>query len=109
MVGINEVLGYRYRYYDGFSDNYGFTGIAVALLGRNHPLGVVIAALLFAVLQRGGVPVDAFTQRVSKDIVLILQALVIIFVAAEAMFRFKVGRKQGAGGGTVPAGKVAEV
>ena len=41
MVGINEVLGYRYRYYDGFSDNYGFTGIAVALLGRNHPVGVI--------------------------------------------------------------------
>ena len=53
MVGINEVLGYRYRYYDGFSDNYGFTGIAVALLGRNHPAGVLVAALLFAVLQRG--------------------------------------------------------
>jgi simple sugar transport system permease protein len=87
MVGINEVLGYRYRYYDGFSDNYGFTGIAVALLGRNHPAGVVLAALLFAVLQRGGVPVDAFTQFVSKDIVQILQALVILFVAAEAMFR----------------------
>jgi general nucleoside transport system permease protein len=97
MVGINEVLGYRYRYYDGFSDNYGFTGIAVALLGRNHPLGVVIAALLFAVLQRGGVPVDAFTQLVSKDIVLILQALVIIFVAAEGMFRTKGGRWQRAG------------
>lgn len=87
MVGINEVLGYRYRYYDGFSDNYGFTGIAVALLGRNHPVGVVAAALLFAVLQRGGMPVDAFTQRVSKDIVVIVQALVILFVAAEAMFR----------------------
>ena len=41
MVGINEVLGYRHRYYDGFSDNYGFTGIAVALLGRNHPVGVI--------------------------------------------------------------------
>jgi simple sugar transport system permease protein len=89
MVGINEVLGYRYRYYDGFSDNYGFTGIAVALLGRNHPAGVLLAALLFAVLQRGGVPVDAFTQLVSKDIVQILQALVILFVAAEAMFRWK--------------------
>ena len=50
MVGINEVLGYRHRYYDGFSDNYGFTGIAVALLGRNHPVGVVFAALLFAML-----------------------------------------------------------
>jgi simple sugar transport system permease protein len=87
MVGINEVLGYRYRYYDGFSDNYGFTGIAVALLGRNHPAGVFVAALLFAVLQRGGLPVDAFTQLVSKDIVLILQGLVIVFVAAEAMFR----------------------
>ena len=44
MVGINEVLGYRYRYYDGFSANYGFTGIAVALLGRNHPVGVLLAA-----------------------------------------------------------------
>jgi ABC-type uncharacterized transport system permease subunit len=87
MVGINEVLGYRHRYYDGFSDNYGFTGIAVALLGRNHPAGVLAAALLFAVLQRGGLPVDAFTANVSKDIVQILQALVILFVAAEAMFQ----------------------
>ncbi|MCM3878537.1 MAG: ABC transporter permease [Vicinamibacterales bacterium] len=87
MVGINEVLGYRHRYYDGFSDNYGFTGIAVALLGRNHPVGVVLAALLFAVLTRGGVPVDAFTQHVTKDIVQILQATIILFVAAEALFR----------------------
>ena len=87
MVGINEVLGYRYRYYDGFSDNYGFTGIAVALLGRNHPAGVVVSALLFAVLARGGVPVDAFTEHVTKDIVQILQAVIILFVAAEAAFR----------------------
>ena len=92
MVGINDVLGYRYRYYDGFSDNYGFTGIAVALLGRNHPVGVVVAAFLFAVLQRGAVPVDAFTEHVSKDIVQILQALVILFVAAEAMFRGPLGK-----------------
>ena len=91
MVAINEVLGYRYRYYDGFSDNYGFTGIAVALLGRNHPAGVLIAALLFAVLQRGAVPVDAFTQYVSKDIVQILQAVIILFVASEAMFRGTIG------------------
>jgi simple sugar transport system permease protein len=44
MVAIGEVLGYRYRYYDGFSDGWGFLGIAVALLGRNHPLGIFIAA-----------------------------------------------------------------
>jgi ABC-type uncharacterized transport system permease subunit len=107
MVGINEVLGYRHRYYDGFSDNYGFTGIAVALLGRNHPFGVVVAALLFAVLQRGGVPVDAFTQLVSKDIVLILQALVILFVAAETMFRGPINTfsfLRAAGGGQPAAG-----
>lgn len=94
MVGIHEVLGYRHRYYDGFSDNYGFTGIAVALLGRNHPAGVLVAALLFAVLQRGAVPVDAFTAHVSKDIVLILQGLVILFVAAEAAFRHVLARRR---------------
>jgi len=87
MVGINEVMGHRYRYYDGFSDNYGFTGIAVALLGRNHPVGVILSALLFAVLQRGGIPVDAFTQHVTKDIVQVLQGTIILFVAAEAFFR----------------------
>jgi general nucleoside transport system permease protein len=87
MVGINEVLGYRYRYYDGFSANYGFVGIAVALLGRNHPVGVFIAAMLFAILLRGGIFVDAFTMHVSKDIVDMLQGIVIVFVAAEAMFR----------------------
>lgn len=87
MVGINEVLGYRYRFYDSFSPGYGFTGIAVALLGRNHPVGVLLAALLFGGLIRGGLFVDIFTDKVSKDLVLVLQALVILFVAAEAMFR----------------------
>jgi len=86
-VGINEVMGYRHLYYDGFSDNYGFTGIAVALLGRNHPVGVLCAAFLFAILSRGGIPVDAFTQHVTKDIVQILQATIILFVAAEGFFR----------------------
>jgi len=87
MVGINEVLGYRHRYYDGFSANYGFTGIAVALLGRNHPVGVLLAALLFGMMIRGGIFVDAFTNNVSKDLVDVLQGIVILFVAAEAMFR----------------------
>jgi simple sugar transport system permease protein len=87
MVAIGEVLGYRYRYYHGFSANYGFTGIAVALLGRNHPVGVLFAALLFGALIRGGIPVDAFTDHVSKDLVEVLQALVILFVACEALFR----------------------
>jgi simple sugar transport system permease protein len=92
MVAVNEVLGYRYNYYDGFSANYGFTGIAVALLGRNHPVGVLLAALMFGALTRGGIFVDAFSERVSKDIVEVLQAVVILFVAAEAFFRGTFGR-----------------
>ncbi|HEU4432004.1 MAG TPA: ABC transporter permease [Pyrinomonadaceae bacterium] len=92
MVGINEVMGYRYRYYDGFSDNYGFTGIAVALLGRNHPVGVILAALLFAVLQHGGIYVDGFSEHVTKDIVQVLQGIIILFVAAEAFFKWSLGR-----------------
>src|SRR6266446_774610 len=92
MVGINEVLGYHYRYYDGFSDNYGFTGIAVALLGRNHPVGVVLSALLFAILQHGGIYVDGFSEHVTKDIVQVLQGIIILFVAAEAFFRGSFGR-----------------
>lgn len=91
-VAINEVLGYRYRYYDGFSPGYGFTGIAVALLGRNHPVGVLLAALLFGALIRGGLFVDIFTDHVSKDLVLVLQAVIILFVAAEALFRGPFGR-----------------
>lgn len=91
MVGINEVMGYRYRYYDGFSDGYGFTGIAVALLGRNHPVGVILAALLFAVLQHGGIYVDGFSEHITKDIVQVLQGVIILFVAAEALFRGVLG------------------
>ncbi len=87
MVGSNEVLGYRYRYYHDFSPGYGFAGIAVALLGRNHPVGVVLAAILFGALNRGGLFVDIFTDRVSKDLVQVLQAIIILFVAMEALFR----------------------
>lgn len=82
MVAIGEVLGNRYLYYHDFSGEVGFWGIAVALLGRNHPLGVFIAALFFAVLLRGGIFVDAFTEYVSKDLVEVLQAVVILFVAS---------------------------
>src|SRR4030095_13744497 len=92
MVGVNEVLGYRYRYYHDFSPGYGFTGIAVALLGRNHPVGIVFAAVLFGALIRGGVFVDIFTEKVSKDLVQVLQGMIILFVAMEALFRGGLGR-----------------
>jgi general nucleoside transport system permease protein len=89
LVGVNEVLGYRYRYYHDFSAQYGFTGIAVALLGRNHPFGVFLAAILFGALVRGGLFVDIFTENVSKDLVQVLQAIIILLVAMEYFFRGK--------------------
>jgi len=82
MVAIGEVLGYRYRYYHDFSAGWGYLGIAVALLGRNHPLGILIAAIFFAVLKRGEIFVDIETRFVSKDLVEVLQAIIIIFVAS---------------------------
>jgi len=81
MVGIGEVLGTRHNFYNGFSAEWGFLGIAVALLGRNHPLGVFVAALFFGVLLRGQIFVDAFTSKVSKDLGWVLQAIIILFVA----------------------------
>jgi ABC-type uncharacterized transport system permease subunit len=82
MVAISEVMGIRHNYYDGFSGEWGFLGIAVALLGRNHPVGVILAAMFFAMLSRGGVVVDALTPYVTKEIVEVLQAIVILFVAS---------------------------
>lgn len=81
MVALGEILGDRHRYFHDFSGEVGFLGIAVALLGRNHPFGVLLAALFFAVLIRGEIFVDAFTRYISKDIGLILQAIVILFMA----------------------------
>src|SRR5437764_6047788 len=86
MVAISEVQGFRHNYYDGFSAEWGFLGIAVALLGRNHPFGVFVAAIFFGVLQRGEIFVDAFTRYVSKDLGFVLQAIIILFVACLQMY-----------------------
>jgi len=86
MVAIGEVLGFRHNYYDAFSADWGFLGIAVALLGRNHPLGVFVAAIFFGILLRGEIFVDAFTKQVSKDLGWVLQAIIILFVACFQVF-----------------------
>ena len=93
MVAIGEVMGVRHNYYDAFSGEWGFLGIAVALLGRNHPLGVFIAALFFGVLLRGEIFVDAFTAKVSKDVGWVLQSIIILFVACFQIYSKKRGVK----------------
>jgi simple sugar transport system permease protein len=87
MAAIGEILGFRHNYYHEFTGNeWGFFGIAVALLGRNHPLGVFIAAIFFGVLFRGQIFVDAFTRYVSKDVGAVLEAIIILFVASLQMY-----------------------
>jgi simple sugar transport system permease protein len=78
LGGVNFVLGYKHYYEDGFAAGSGFLGIAVALVGRNNPFGVVVAALLFATLSQGGLAVNAL---VPKQMVEVLQAVVILAVA----------------------------
>lgn len=87
LVAVGEVLGYRHRYYDGFSPGYGFIGIAVALLGRNHPIGILLSALLFGALIRSQLFIDIFTDKVSKDLTIVLQAIIILAVACESPVR----------------------
>jgi ABC-type uncharacterized transport system permease subunit len=78
LGGVNYVLGYKHYYEEGFAAGSGFLGIAVALVGRNHPVGVVIASLLFATLSQGALAVNAL---VPKQMVDVLTAVVIIAVA----------------------------
>jgi simple sugar transport system permease protein len=78
LGGLNYVLGYKHYYEEGFATGAGFLGIAVALVGRSHPVGIVLAALLFATLSQGGLAVNAL---VPKQMVDVLQAVVILAVA----------------------------
>ena len=78
MGGINYVLGYKHYYEDGFASGAGFMGIAVALVGRNHPIGVLLAAFFFATLSQGGLAIHAFVPKQMMDV---LQGVVILAVA----------------------------
>jgi general nucleoside transport system permease protein len=88
FVGIGEVLGNAGKFILGFSPGYGFIGIAVALLGRNHPFGVVASALLFGALHKGSSDLDFETEAVTRDLSQILQAMVILCVSADGLWGF---------------------
>lgn len=86
LAGATEILGVNRALTPGFSPGYGFDGIAIALLGGSTPLGVVLSALLFGTLRAGATPMQAATG-IPIDLVVIIQALVIMFVAAPALIR----------------------
>lgn len=79
FAGVWDVMGYRYRFLDNFSPGFGFTGIAVALLGRNHPYGVFFAAILFGALNKGALDIEIL-QNVPRELFLIIQGLLILFL-----------------------------
>ncbi len=77
FVGINFVFGYKGFYELGFSSNVGFTAIAVALLAKNNPLGIIFSSLLFAILDYGGLSIN---QLVPKEIMLVVQGVIILAI-----------------------------
>lgn len=88
MMSLNEVLGAQHRLTVGFTGGYGFVGIAVALMGRGHPIGIILAALLFGALYQGGSELAFDMPRINRDMVVVIQGLVILFAGAlEHMFR----------------------
>jgi simple sugar transport system permease protein len=88
LMALNPVLGDQHRLYNEFPAGAGFIGIAVALMGRSHPVGVVLASILFGVLYQGGSELNFEIPGITRDMVVIIQALVILFAGAlEHMFR----------------------
>jgi simple sugar transport system permease protein len=87
LAGASEVTGLNYRHELGFSIGYGFDAIAIALLGKSHPLGVVLAAILFAAMRNGATRMQFLTQM-PVDLISMLQALILLFVAADAIIRY---------------------
>ena len=88
FVGVNEILGVQHRILLNFTGGVGFVGIAVALMGRNHPVGIVLAALLFGMLAQGGGQVSFEYPTVNRELVMVIQGLVILFAGAlENLFK----------------------
>ncbi len=88
MIAVNEVLGVQNRLVIDFVFGYGFVGIAVGLMGRNHPIGIALAAILFGALYQGGLELAFWMPAITREMIIVIQALVILFTGAmEGLFR----------------------
>ncbi|MCB0085449.1 MAG: ABC transporter permease, partial [Caldilineaceae bacterium] len=86
LAGGIETLGVNYKFAPEFTGSVGFDGITVALLGQTHPAGVTVAAFLLGALDAGGSKMQ-FDSGVSADIIQVIQALILAFVAAPLLIR----------------------
>lgn len=86
LCGAAMILGVNFKFIDGFSDNYGWSGISVAALAAYDPFFSVISAILFGVLKAGAMILNR-TSNVPKEFVSVIQAFVVVFVAAPNMIK----------------------
>ncbi len=82
FVGVNELNGVQHRLMLDFAAGYGFTGIAVSLMGRNHPIGIILASLLFGALYQGGAELAFENAAFTPDLIVVIQGLVVLFSGA---------------------------
>ena len=87
-MAVNVILGEEHRLILEYTAGFGFVGIAVALMGRAHPVGIILAAILFGVLYQGGAELAFDKPKISRDMIVVIQGLVVLFAGAlEHMFR----------------------
>src|SRR5271170_4741875 len=87
-LAVNVILGEEHRLILEFTAGFGFVGIAVALMGRAHPVGIVLAVILFGMLYQGGAELAFDKPKISRDMIVVIQGLVVLFAGAlEHMFR----------------------
>lgn len=86
LAGANEVLGLNHNLAVAFSSGFGFDSIALALIGKSHPVGVVLAAILFGTLRNGAIQMQV-SAGIPIDIISVMQAMILAFIAAPAIIR----------------------
>lgn len=88
LAAINEVMGVQHRLVMNWTGGIGYVGIAVALMGRNHPVGIALSALLFGALYQGGSDLAFEIPAITREMIIVIQGLVILFCGAlENLFR----------------------
>lgn len=93
MMALNPVMGASARLQVEFVGGAGFVGIAVSLMGRSHPLGILFSALLFGILYQGGADLSFEMPNITREMIVVIQGLVILFAyALEYMYRLTIVR-----------------
>lgn len=93
LGGAEQTLGVNNMFIANFSPGYGFTGVTVALLGGMHPFGVIVGAIFFGALTNGAIQMEVMTN-VSRDLINTIQAVIILLLAADKLFRFSLDKRR---------------